>query len=610
MRRARAAVAVVIGGALTWAAACGPSSPPLVQANDNRTPAGTMRGDTLAIHLVVAAATWFPGADDGSSITVDAFSEEGELPRIPGPLIRVTEGTVIEATVTNRHADSTISIYGLATAPSRADSSFAVAPGESRLVRFVAGVPGTYFYAASVGEGVEGRERETTAGAFVIDPVGGSPPDRVFVMNIWSDIIDSVTSREALAINGKSFPYNERPTDTLGDSVRWRWVNASGRPHPMHLHGFYFRIDAVGDGGTDTTYAPEARRLVVTERMPGFSTMQVVWQPDRIGNWLFHCHIGYHVSADAQLDPPGAHAHLSADFEQHMAGLVLAMEVVPPAGWTAEESPVRDRRHLYVQEGPRRSDAARALGYVLRGDGAAPPAPDSVRIPGPVLVLTRGEPTDVMIVNRMREPTAVHWHGLELESWSDGMAGWSGIGKNVAPPVAPADSFMAHLLSPRAGTFMYHTHLNDTEQLTSGLYGAIVVLEPGTRYDPSVDHVYVLGWDGDADPVPILLNGESQPTPTEFRAGTVHRLRFVNIGAAAPARFSIRLDTALVFWRAVAFDGADLPASQATRRPATVSLDVGQTADFLFTPPRRGTYRLIVVSEEGVAPLEQRIVVR
>jgi len=38
----------------------------------------------------------------------------------------------------------------------------------------------------------------------------------------------------------------------------------------------------------------------------------------------------------------------------------------------------------------------------------------------------------------------------------------------------------------------------DIEQLTSGMYGAIVVLEKGQKYDPSTDHAFVLGWDGDS----------------------------------------------------------------------------------------------------------------
>ena len=39
-------------------------------------------------------------------------------------------------------------------------------------------------------------------------------------------------------------------------SVRWRVVNASTDVHPMHLHGFYFRVRRRGDGKTDTNGTP------------------------------------------------------------------------------------------------------------------------------------------------------------------------------------------------------------------------------------------------------------------------------------------------------------------------------------------------------------------
>ena len=50
-------------------------------------------------------------------------------------------------------------------------------------------------------------------------------------------------------------------------------------------------------------------------------------------------------------------------------------------------------------------------GFVLQR-GPTPPRPDSVEISGSVLVLTRGEPTDIMVRNRLREPAIIHWHGI------------------------------------------------------------------------------------------------------------------------------------------------------------------------------------------------------
>jgi FtsP/CotA-like multicopper oxidase with cupredoxin domain len=285
---------------------------------------------------------------------------------------------------------------------------------------------------------------------------------------------------------------------------------------------------------------------------------------------------------------------MAHDAGTHMAGLVLGITVHPRPD-TREPARGKARRiHLFVQEGMKRGRAPRTMGFVLQR-GARAPAADSVEIPGSVLVLTRGQPTDIVIVNRLSEPTAIHWHGIELESYSDGVAGWSGAGNRLAPSVMPGDSFTARLTLPRAGTFMYHTHLNDIEQLTSGLYGGIVVLEPGRRFDGRRDHVFVTGWDGEPHPPQpphLLINGDSLPGPLVLTAGVVHRLRFVNIGPAGLIRFGIYRDTSLVIWRRLAKDGATLPPDQAVPAPSAQRIAVGETYDFEFTPGP-GSYLLV-----------------
>ena len=52
-------------------------------------------------------------------------------------------------------------------------------------------------------------------------------------------------------INGQSWPATERLTYQRGRRVRWRLINLSSQVHPMHLHGFYFVVDSVGDGMRD-----------------------------------------------------------------------------------------------------------------------------------------------------------------------------------------------------------------------------------------------------------------------------------------------------------------------------------------------------------------------
>lgn len=593
---------------------------PVVEGNDNRKSGGKLRGNVLTISLVVQMARWYPQARNGPFIEVEAFSEEGRAPTIPAPLIRVPAGTIVVATLRNALPDSAITVFGLHTRPTGTSDSIRLLPGETKTVRFEAGAPGTYFYRAVVGRyrdrapgrpEPDSREREQIAGALVVDSAGTRPDDRVFVINIWGKWKDSTHYANALAINGRSWPHTERLRATVGDTLRWRVINVSARAHPMHLHGFYFRVDTQGDIRRDTVYTLEQRRLVVTEQIRPGRTFSMTWTPDRPGNWLFHCHIGFHILPESRLDPPPPrhHANYAHDPADHMAGLVVGITVAPGIWKQPAELPARKLR-LLVQEGPKRGRAPRALGFVLQRDDRLP-APDSLEPVGSTLFLTRDEPVDITVVNRLSEPTGVHWHGVELESYSDGVAGWSGSGNRIAPLIAPRDSFTAHLTLPRAGTFIYHTHLNDLEQLTSGLYGAIVVLEPGKVFDARTDHVYVAGWDGEERPPNLVVNGDSAPSPVEMKLGVIHRLRLINIGVAGGVRFSILKDTVLMRWRAIAKDGADLSEAQSTERPATQLLAVGETFDFLFDPPEAGTYALAV---ESVVPRgarrRQRIDVR
>src|SRR5512134_230043 len=539
---------------------------PVVHANDNRVPAGRLRDGVLRLDLEARMGRWYPEADGGASLTVPVLAEAGQAPQIPAPLIRVPVGTVLEISVHNTLPDSQLIVRGLFARPVAALDSLIVPPGERRAVRFTAGTPGTYVYGAWASRDST-VEREQMTGAFVVDSAGARGDDRIFVMNIWGQPVGDTAYTNAVAINGKAWPYSERVHLTVGDSVRWRWVNGTIRNHPMHLHGFYYRIDSRGTLLADSTYVPAERRLAVTENLLPFETMSVAWTPAEPGNWLFHCHIAFHAIPEAARFDRAAHGDHDSD---HMAGLVLGIHVAPPVGWQPHARPDPRRLRFVVSELPAHRDSVRTIGVGIT-DGTDQPR---VVSPGPVLVLTQGRPTDVTVVNRLSQTTAIHWHGLELESWSDGVARWSGLDGQVAPPVAPGDSFVARLTMPRAGTFIYHTHLHDVDQITAGLYGPIVVLPPGQTFAPELDHVFTAGWDAER----IVVNGGSTEAPLAFAAEETHRLRFVNIGPAQRLRFAVERDSAVhATWRPLAKDGADLPASQAAERAAHEMLDVGET---------------------------------
>lgn len=176
---------------------------------------------------------------------------------------------------------------------------------------------------------------------------------------------------------------------------------------------------------------------------------------------------------------------------------------------------------------------------------------------------------------------------------------------------SPGEVFTARLSMPRAGTFIYHTHLRDQVQLSSGMYGPIVVLEPGAVFDPRTDHVHIVGWDSFTDRMHLLVNGDSTSSPPiEMRVGETHRMRFINIGAADYAQFTIMRDSTPAQWRAIAKDGADLPPSQRKVSQAELLIDVGETYDFAFTAPSAGEWILSTPTGPNGARWSRRIVVR
>jgi len=596
-----------------------------IAINDNRAGAGTLRDGVLTIRLEARLGDWRPDGDADPGITVAAFAEAGKPAQIPGPLIRVPTGTAIRVVVRNSLPDSTLFVHGLYTRGARGSDTVQVKPGEVREVRFDAGPPGTYFYwattSATAAVGFRGPVSQLS-GAFVVDssPALGTPRDRVFVLGFWTpgDNTGFVarTDVNRFVINGKSWPHTERLTYTVGDSVRFRIVNTTVVPHPMHLHGFYFNVDSRGSERSDTAYATGSAHFVVTERVAPGRTISLTWVPERAGNWLFHCHDNYHVLRNRPLDgsplPAEQRMHVNNHALEMMGGLVMGIEVRPNG------SPVpppndhgRRRLRLVARVDSGGTDTEPAYGYVLQDGGSTTPT-RSPLLPGPTIVLKRGEPVSITVVNELPEATAVHWHGIELESYFDGVAGFSGGPGRVSPAIAPRDSFEARFTPPRAGTFIYHPHADEERQQQAGLSGAIIVVDDPTSYDPTHDLVLLVSTPRrDADGGTVLLNGTNAPQPLDMRVGERYRLRLVDIHTYRPSMITRLLrDSTLLTWRAVAKDGRDLPPDQATMRPAQQQSGNGETYDFEFTPTAPGNVRFTVSSGVGVQLVSMPIRVR
>jgi len=599
---------------------------PQAVPNDNRVPAGVQRGDTLVFELDAQRAAWRPDTDVDTAITVFAFAARDGVPRVPGPLLRVSAGTVVEIRVTNHVPDSALLVRGLH--PGTAGDTMRVASGATRTTYFTAARPGTYLYWASISAGRDAPSEARDgplAGAIVVDDprLPRDTNERILVLTAL-DILPDTTKPEPrddlfdLAINSLSWPHTERLRYAVGDTVRWRVLNATANEHPMHLHGFHFTVTARGDGSSDTTYVPAGRRTAVTEYVVAGSTVQMEWSPTRPGSWLFHCHINDHVVPfPLRADSTRAHAADAHDPVEHarrsMTGLVMGIEVQSrtPDQPHPVVGDVAHRLRLFAQQSGAAAvdDTAFARGYALQR-GPTPPRADSIVIPGPILLLTRGERTAITVVNRLPEATSVHWHGMELESYYDGVAGWSGADTRRAPMIAPGDSFVAIMTPPRSGTFMYHPHMDEEDQLAAGMFGAMLVLEPGERFDPSTDLPFVIGRGITDGKRGALVNGARVFTPVRLRAGTSYRMRFLNLGVNAPAKVVLHIDSIPLRWTPRAKDGADLPPTQSIEQLSTLRrIAVGETYDFVWKPTRamRATLEITVLDVAGFRiPIEVR----
>ena len=580
---------------------------PVAALNDNLRPAGTLSGRVLRVSLALHRVDWRPLGRDRAGATVLAFAEAGRPAEIPGPLLRVPLGTELRATVTNR-LDVAMAVHGLAPRRAAQPDSLLLPAGETREVRFIADAEGTYFYwAAKAGTGFGARlfEDASLNGALVVDPPGGPTDDRVFLISQFIGGTDSTGApdffQELLVINGRPWPLTERFTYSVGDSVRWRWINASGNVHPLHLHGFFYRVEAHGDVARDTIYWPAQQRMVVTELLGAAQTMRMAWSPDRPGGWIFHCHLNPHITANPPLGTEklsnrqrleqvfGLHeVHEPAHHvERAMGGLMLGMYVRPRGAPSADLSPRRAIR-LFVHSGKLPGDTARRYGYVLQEGGE--PAPDSLRSWAPALVLRRGEPTAITVINRSAQATAVHWHGLEIESPFDGVVGVGGYAGSPAPPILPGDSFVVRVTPPRSGSFMYHTHMNELVQQGGGLWGPLLVLEPGQDWDRDHDLIFQAGSLADFAPV---LNGRARHDTLTLRVGEAYRFRLMNVTMVNPLlEFWLVQGGAPLRWNQLARDGFELPAWQRGSAPARLHVGIGETKDVEVRFERPGLHAL------------------
>ena len=141
------------------------------------------------------------------------------------------------------------------------------------------------------------------------------------------------------------------------------------------------------------------------------------------------------------------------------------------------------------------------------------------------------------------------------------------------------------------------------------MYGPLLVVEPGSTFDPATDLVFMIGEAVEGASITATLNGRREPAALTLATGTTYRLRFINILPADIASISLSADSVPVSWTPIAKDGADLSAPLRHAVPASLRAGAGETYDFEWTPSGRMDAELAIQITPRIV-IRQRVRVR
>ncbi len=152
---------------------------------------------------------------------------------------------------------------------------------------------------------------------------------------------------------------------------------------------------------------------------------------------------------------------------------------------------------------------------------------DGKKVLNPIIRVKRGDTVSIRFVNRLPEPTNVHWHGLRVPRAMDG---------NPADLIRPGEEYRYEFrVEERSALYWYHPHPHGTtsKQAYRGLAGLIVVEDEDDRrlseavgLEPGVTDVPLVLQDRD-----VGSSGELryEPAPMDMFHGTYASTVLVNL---------------------------------------------------------------------------------
>ena len=148
--------------------------------------------------------------------------------------------------------------------------------------------------------------------------------------------------------------------------------------------------------------------------------------------------------------------------------------------------------------------------------------------PGPRLTVVEGDRVRVTFRNQMSESTGIHFHGQRLPNAMDG------VPYLTQDPIEPGATFTYEFTARTAGSHMYHSHHNSTDQVGRGLLGAFIVepKDPDQRYDRLYGASQDVIWISNDALGGFTINGRGFPatSPIVATLGETVVIRFMNEG--------------------------------------------------------------------------------
>ena len=194
-----------------------------------------------------------------------------------------------------------------------------------------------------------------------------------------------------------------------------------------------------------------------------------------------------------------------------------------------EERPIREYT-LTIEKQAVNFTGKEVMGMTINGS-----------IPGPTLEFTEGEQAVIHVINKMDVETSVHWHGILLPNFQDG------VPYLTTPPIKAGTTFTYKFPIKQNGTYWYHSHTMLQEQ--SGVFGSIVIQPKEKSLDYDKELVLMLSDWTNEKPKDVMRTLKRGSEWYGIKKGTSTPLNKV-VGRGA---FGAQLD----FWRQ-RMEGADI----------------------------------------------------